>query len=383
MKRFLTALGFLFVLFAAFVHAQEDEHIAKLENGLLRKDGTTWSVHEAMKRHGNGGISVAVINNYEIAWTKGFGLREADKDAPITPDTLFSAGSMSKSVFAVLCVVLEEKGLLDLDAPVQQYLKSWKLPENEYTRGATISLRKLLSHTAGTTVHGFPDFYSEDDIPTHLQVLNGTPPATTEPVVVYLRPGKLHSYSGGGYQIAQLAVEDHLGTSLEELAKEHIFGPLGMTHATYRQYGSDGFPTNIAAAHDSYGVPLKGRFPVHPEEAAAGLWCTPRDLALLIIDIQKALAGKESKVVSPAAAKKLTTAVLSQYGLGYRVRELSFAGQCFYHSGSNDGIGGFHFGTMEGGNGMVVLASGENRADIIGDIGRALAKMYGWKQESD
>ncbi|MCG8456557.1 MAG: beta-lactamase family protein, partial [Holophagales bacterium] len=159
------------------------------------------------------------------------------------------------------------------------------------------------------------------------------------------------------------------------------FAPLGMKDATYRLYGSDGFPGNIAAAHNAQGNPLPGRFPICPEQAASGLYSTTRDLALLLIDMQKALAGKESKLISKKAAEMLTTVVLDDYALGFRIRRFGWIGECFAHGGSNQGIGGFFFASMSGGRGLVFLASGSNRGEINGDIARGLAEIYGWNAE--
>src|SRR5579863_4970264 len=124
------------------------------------------------------GVSIAVIHDGKIEWARGFGVTSVGGPA-VTPDTLFQAASISKPVTAMAVLHLVESGKLNLDADVNQYLKIWKVPANAFTEKTKITLRELLSHTAGMTVHGFPGYASGSALPTLVQVLNGEKPANT------------------------------------------------------------------------------------------------------------------------------------------------------------------------------------------------------------
>ena len=132
---------------------------------------------ERMSHYNIPGVSIAVINNGEIEWARGYGVRENGGNVPVTTTTLFQAGSISKPVAAMAALFLVQQGKLALDEHVNTKLVSWKLPENEYTTGQKVSLRGLLSHTAGLTVHGFPGYTANEEIPTLLQILDGIEPA--------------------------------------------------------------------------------------------------------------------------------------------------------------------------------------------------------------
>ena len=178
------------------------------------------------------GVSVAVIRNGKILWARGFGVTKLG-GAPVTENTVFQAGSISKPVTAMAVMHLVQAGRLNLDTDINTYLKSWKVPENEFTAQKKVTLRGLLSHTAGVTVHGFPGYASGATVPTLVQVLNGETPANTPAIRVDTTPGTLWRYSGGGYVITQQMLLDVTGQSFPAFMHATVLGPLGMTHSTY------------------------------------------------------------------------------------------------------------------------------------------------------
>jgi len=148
------------------------------------------------------GVSITVVHDGQIEWARGFGA--ASTGGPlVTPETLFQAASISKPVTAMAVLHLVQSGKLDLDTDVNQYLKTWKVPENEFNAKKKVTLRELLTHTAGTTVHGFPGYAAGAPVPTLVQVLNGEKPANTPAIRVDTIPGTNWRYSGGGYVIIQ------------------------------------------------------------------------------------------------------------------------------------------------------------------------------------
>jgi CubicO group peptidase (beta-lactamase class C family) len=138
-------------------------------------------VPDRMAHYRVAGLSLAYIHNGTVMWTQAFGVARVGGE-PVKPETLFQASSVSMPVTAVAVFRLVEQGKLNLDVDVSQYLRSWKLPTNRYTQERKVTLRKLLSHTAGVTVHGFGGYAAGKPVPTLVQVLNGERPAHSAPV---------------------------------------------------------------------------------------------------------------------------------------------------------------------------------------------------------
>src|ERR1051325_5262349 len=219
--------------------ASLEGEIKRVETGLIApftvKGEPGWSIEERMKFYKVPGLSVAVIKDFKIAWAKGYGVKDVGTKEPITTETLFQAGSISKSVNATIAMKKVEQGKIALDDNINDKLVSWKLPENELTAKSRVTLRKILSHTAGTTVHGFPGYAITDKLPTLPQILDGMAPANTAPIRVDLAPGTQFRYSGGGITISQLALMDIEKKPYPQIANETVLKPLNMTNSTYSQ----------------------------------------------------------------------------------------------------------------------------------------------------
>ncbi len=356
---------------------------------LVQPDSTIQTVAEAMEEKGLKGLSVAVFEDYEIIWQEAWGVKEANSTDSLDTETAFSTASISKGVTATLLAVLEEKGLIDLKAPVSQYLKRWQLPSSDFTTDTPITLEHLLSHTAGTTQHGFADFYEGDTLPTLVESLQGKLPRYEEEISILFKPGTNWQYSGGGYVIAQLALEDQLGIPLADLAEQHLFAPLGMERSTMKQPHEEGFLENVAKAHDEEGKVIRTGVPITPQVAPSGLWSTPHDMALFMIEMQKALSGQNTKVISQAVAERVTkivtTKTMGGWSLGWE-RYLGIGNrEWFSHGGANTGTGGHVYGTMEGGDGIVFFGNGPNgiRVPILNQLRNSIVESHGWYQTLD
>jgi CubicO group peptidase (beta-lactamase class C family) len=322
------------------------------------------------------GVSIAVINEGRVEWARGFGVKEAGRVDPVAADTLFQAGSISKPVAAMAALRLVQEGKVDLDSDVNDRLKTWKVPENEFTKARKVTLRQLLSHTAGMTVHGFPGYDADGAIPTLLQVLDGTTPANTAAIRVDIAPGTLWRYSGGGYTVMQQLLIDVTGKSFPEVLRENVTGKIGMSHSTYEEPLPERLRSKAATAHIE-GKPGAGKYHTYPEMAAAGLWTTPGDLAQFAIEIQKSLTGKSNKVLSVATIKQMLTPVMNGYGLG-----LTVAGEGdsvrFGHNGDDFGFNAQMIAYEKNGQGAVVMTNGANGQGLCGEIVRAIARVYKW-----
>jgi len=250
------------------------------------------------------GVSVAFMRNGQIAWTMQSGVKDLTSELAIDENTVFQAGSISKPAFAAVLMKYREDNPLDLDADVNTLLTSWQLPEHEWTGQDTVSLRRLLSHTAGTTVHGFPGYAAGEPVPTLQQVLEGVFPANTDAVVVDIQPGTQMRYSGGGTTLAQLTLQDVANEPLPTLSQRLLFKPLGMTRSGFEQPIATNLSNNMATPYDGDGAPIKGGAHTYATLAAAGMWSTPSDMLKLASGVRSAYLGQKTDWISQATAHK-------------------------------------------------------------------------------
>jgi CubicO group peptidase (beta-lactamase class C family) len=337
------------------------------------------NILDRMKHYHVPGVSVAVINKGKIEWAKGYGVRENGGNDPVTPETLFQAASVSKPVTALAALHLVEKGILDLDAPVNDKLVSWKVPENEFSAKEKVTLRRLLTHSAGLTVSGFPGYSVSEPIPTPVQVLNGEKPANTPPVCIDTIPGSQWRYSGGGFVVTQLLVADVSGKPFQEYMKTAVLDPLGMTRSAFAQPLPQDKAEQAASGHEMNGEVVKGRWHVYPELAPAGLWTTPSDLCRLAIELQKSVAGESNKIISQEMAGKMLTPGVGDWGLGIGLGGQTEEGKkSFSHGGGNKGFICMLFAFVHKGQGAVVMTNSDNGNDLVFEILRSLSSVYGW-----
>lgn len=336
----------------------------------------TRSLTEEMRRRHIPAVSIAVIQNGTLRWAHAWGTLNPEGGAPATSDSLFQAASISKSLASMAALHLVQQGTLSLDTPVQTELKNWTLPQNSFSAQQPVTLRELLSHTAGTNVHGFPGYATTDSVPTLQQVLDGVKPANTEAIRVTSTPGQAFSYSGGGFTIVQQMMIDATGLPFPQIMQSLVLGPVGMRHSTYQQPLPPARLAEVALPADEQGKPIAGGPHTYPEMAAAGLWTTPSDLALWIIEMQRSLKGQANHVLSPEMTRVMLTPVKGDYGLGVGVARQN--GQpSFAHSGGNAGYRTFYIG-YENGAGAVIMTSSDSGGPLYPDILRSISHVYNW-----
>lgn len=181
------------------------------------------------------GVSVAVINNGEIEWAKGYGVSEVGENQPVTPDAVFQACSISKPVSVTGMMLLAQSGMIDILRNVNDYLTSWHLADNAFTATQKVTIQRLMSHTGGTNVSGFSGYAEGSAIPMLLQVLNGEAPANSNPVQVVYVPGSQTSYSGGGMEVLQQMAEDVTGMPFRTYMEDNLLRNLGMNSSDFVQ----------------------------------------------------------------------------------------------------------------------------------------------------
>jgi CubicO group peptidase (beta-lactamase class C family) len=331
---------------------------------------------EMAKRHVSG-LSLAIIEDGKIVKAKGYGMTEQGGQTPVTFKTLFQAGSISKPVSALGALRLVERGKLALDEDVNTKLVTWKVPENEFTKGKKVTLRGILSHTAGLTVHGFPGYATDEPRPTVVQVLDGAKPANTGPIRVDIIPGSQWRYSGGGYTIMQQLVVDVTGKPFAQFMQEAVLEPLDMRESTFEQPLPDEKGKLTATGHTTDRKAVKGRWHIYPEMAAAGLWATPSDLARFAIGVQQALAGKSANTLSPAMARQMITEQKNHFGLGVALTG-SGAALRFSHGGRDEGFDAYLVGYAETGQGAAIMINANDNSKMVQRIVEAIAREYRW-----
>ena len=382
------------------------ERIQGVENGLIAVTaegglelGNPKTLAERMEHYGVPGVSIAVINDYQLDWAKGYGVLEAGGDERVTPDSLFNAGSIAKPVSAAAALALVERGLLDLDQDVNDKLVSWQVPDNEYTTEEKVTLRRLLSHSAGLT-DGFPmrsssdpEFEwwtaSEGEAPdvTIQQLLEAQPPTDDgSPTRVTQVPGTAYQYSNFGYGVVQLLMTDVTHQPFSELVQETVLGPVGMPSSTFEQPLPEELRDRATTEHYVNGQPFEGKRHHYPILAPAGLWTTPSDLARFAVEIMRARAGESDLLLSQEMAGEMLTPQVEvresflsdSYGLGF---DLAGEGQefRFMHTGGTWGSTCMLWVHPETGQGAVIMtnsASGEGA--IRFEILLSIAAEYGW-----
>jgi CubicO group peptidase (beta-lactamase class C family) len=285
--------------------------------------------------------------------------------------TLFQAASISKPVAALLALSLVAEGELSLDGEIASFLRSWK---GNLRPG--ITLRQLLCHGAGLGVHGFPGYRRGDRIPTLLEILDGRPPANTPPIRSEGLPGLAAVYSGGGYTVLQLLIEDVLDRPFGDLAAERILAPLGMTSATFEQPLPQRLEPRVAPAH-SGGRPIDGGWHVYPELAAAGLWCTPTDLIRFAQGVQSAFEGEPGAVLPRSLATEMLKPHFPGWGLGLALYG-SHAHPHFGHTGGNAGYRCELFASAHRGPAAVVMTNSDEGGEVVPALLNQLAPHLGW-----
>lgn len=327
------------------------------------------------------GVSVAFIENGKVKWTRTYGVAVVGEPRPVTPETLFQAASMSKALASAAALRLVDRGRLDLDSDINARLNAWRVPPSPYTATQKVTLRRLLSHTAGLTVSGFPGYQAGKPAPTTVQVLQGSPPSNTPPVVSFEAPGGAFAYSGGGYVVAQLAIVEAGGKPYPEVLEELVLRPAGMRASTFAQPLPERLLTQSAAGHDPKGAMIPGGRNTYPEYGAASLWTTPSDYGRFLIALQDSYAGRGHALLSPASARAMMTPVDANYGLGLAIGRMG--GHTYIqHGGSNAGFQCTAMAFLDGARqGVVIMTNADAGGVLASEIQKALAGAYGWGEQ--
>lgn len=373
----------VFIFSTTLAQSTVEDRIRQVENGLTENIQTSnsapFNLLERMKHFKVQGLSIAVIKDYKVDFAKGYGFADIEKKIPVTDKTLFQAASISKSLNGLAILKLFKGRNLDLYADINSYLKSWKFPYDSISKGKKINMANLLSHTAGLNVHGFGGYEVGKPLPSVIQILNGESPANSDAVHSLFAPGTRQEYSGGGTTISQLALTDITGQRYENYLMEQVLKPLGMLSSTFAQPPTGISQELLSAGYDGDGKEVKGKYHIYPEQAAAGLWTNPRDLAKYIIETQLAYEGKSAKVLDQQTTKLRLSPYMNKNGAALGIFVEDYDGvKYFGHGAGNAGFTGGYYGSFEGGNGLVVMVNSDN-GEIVQELINSISSVYGFK----
>jgi CubicO group peptidase (beta-lactamase class C family) len=343
------------------------------------------TLQEVMQRFRVTGVSVAVLRDFKIHWAKGYGVADAETGKPVETTTMFQAASISKPVAAMGFLTMVRQGRVSLDADVNKTLKTWKVPQSDLTIATPVTFRSLLSHTSGAgDGFGFPGYDPAQPRPTTVQILNGDKPSNVGPVLFERPPFTAYKYSGGGLTIVQQAMMDVAslsapGTSFAEIMRTSVLDPLSMADSTYEQPLPADREARAARAHNGAGRSMGAKWHIYPEQAAAGLWTTPSDLARFAIEIQQTLrTATAGHVLSPELAREMVTPVgVGPFAVGLTIEKRG-EGWYFSHGGSNWGFRCNLVAHVRKGYGVVVMTNADSGSAVASEIEARVAAAYGW-----
>ncbi len=332
------------------------------------------------------GVSIAVVNESRVEWVQGLGFAVAGSSVPVTADTLFQACSISKAVTAVAVLRLVQEHRLNLDADVNRYMHSWQLPANDPASTEGVTIRQLLSHTAGVNLPWSAGYHPAQETPTLLEILTGEKPSIYPAIEVISKPGKEFRYSAGGYCILQQLLEDLTSESFPKLMQELVLRPLGMNRSTFEQPLPEGLWGSAAVGHRATGKAVAGSWRVYPEMAAAGLWTTASDLAKIGLDIQKAMSGAQGTLLSKETVMEMLSPQADAGDRGHAGLGVFFQGTgenaLFGHPGDNEGYTARWISLAGAASGVVVMTNSDAGWPVLQDIIATIAGAYNWPIEA-
>lgn len=345
---------------------------------------------ETMQTLGVPGVSIAVIDDFKIAWSRAYGVMEAGTGRKVTPDTLFQSGSTTKLLMAIVVLRLVEEGKLDLDADINGYLKTWKLPE--HPSGKKVTLRLLLTHRSGLNRPGDGFEKEPGTSPTLLQFLKGERPVLNDPVAFDFPPGAKHSYSNFGYLVMQYMLEGHFQTTYARLVDRYVFGPLDLKSSFIAYPFPPKFAPRVIRPHDRDGKPSADDGLETSALAQAGMITTPSDWARIAIELMRAARGESNRMLSQSSAQAMfrNEADLNpaefegipRQGLGVFLFSEGPQEYFLHHGHNSPGASCVLVGTLNTGQGAVIMTNGMRGIPLSGQLVSAIAREYSWDRDT-
>jgi len=277
----------LFTLLLSLISLQDDKLVYDV-------DGNDVLPIERMKAANITGMSIHLITDFDDVTALNYGVTDYDSESPMTSETLFQAGGLTNTVTNVLAMIAVQEGKVDLNKNVNDYLTTWKIPENKHQKKNPVTLEDLLLKRRGFKQQGKPNGYSKGEkIPSLQEVMNGTGTSNTDPIMLKSGTTKQGNYSFETEMVVQILLEDIYRTSFGELAQEKIFDPLGMTNSFFAIEVPTDLENQIAHGYLQDGSQVPGIYKRYPEIASSGLWTSSSDYGKLVRDLLLSASGKK------------------------------------------------------------------------------------------
>lgn len=321
-------------------------------------------------------LSVAVVHNGKLDWSAAWGQIQTE-GSPVDCGSMFQAGSLAKPVTVLAAMRLKAKGLIDFDRSIETYLSSYQLPSGRQTSDNPITFRNLLSHTSGLTRGGYAGYAMSEELPSDQQIARGEAPSNSHKIEVPNAPGTSLAYSGGGYTVVEIALQDHLNKPFNQIMREWLLAPVNMKQADFTTPLLASLHPIIARGHQIDGAIIPGGWNNYPEQAAAGLWATATDLAMFLLEIHRGYEGK-SKVFTQASIHELLASPIDNHAYGFRL--IGEGNEVFItHYGGTVGYRAGMTLNLQTGNGAVFLTNSDNGSNLGGAFLSSVSRAYEWQ----
>ena len=381
---FLGLIAIFFLLFSGCDTSKTltKERIKTAENGLLKsivfegEKPERMKLFERMAYYKVPGVSISVIDNFQIEWAKGYGVTKINDQNPVTITSIFQAASISQAVTAAGTLALIARGEIGLDTNINDYLQSWTIPDNQFTQKDKVTLRRLLSRSSGLIPLEYEGIESIENKPSLRQILSGDK-TDNPPVYVANTPGTELEYSEASFAILEKLIKDVSGQSFADFLTEVLFTPFKMERSSFADILPEQLFIDAVFGHNREGFPFKGKGYIYPVTAANGLWTTPSDLANFTIKLMSAALGHPQNVFDPRLARSMLSVQIGNQGLGFFIEDEG-DNLHFYIRGKNKGFSSFLVGYPVKGQGVVIMTNSENGEYLIDEILRAVSTAYDW-----
>ena len=322
-------------------------------------------------------LSFAVINKGGIEWADIYKNANFPEVQNLTCSSIFQAASLSKPVTFLAALRMHSAGEMDLDKNIQDYLQNFVLPQGKQTAENPVTFRNIFSHTSGINPGGYQGYARNLSMPSDLDILRGSEEVNTAAIEVSTRPNEKLAYSGGGYTLAELALQDIYNEEFSNIMRKWILEPAGMEHSEFTQPLPDSKSNQVAKGYTQSGEVIDGGWRNHPEQAAAGLWSNSIDMAKFLIEIYNAYQGKSS-IFSQSDIKTILSHERDGHIYGFIVNRAE-DDIAITHYGGNEGYRTGMTISLTSGNGLVYLINSDNGGALGNELLLSASQVYKWQ----
>lgn len=322
-------------------------------------------------------LSLAVINQGEIAWADIYQNANFPEEQKLGCTSIFQAASLSKPVTFLAALRMHAAGEIDLDKNIQNYLKDFVLPQGKQTAENPVTFRNIFSHTSGITSGGYEGYAKDLPLPSDLDILRGSAGVNSPAIEVITPPNETLAYSGGAYTLAEQALQDIYNDEFSNIMKKWILEPAGMKHSEFTQPLPASKSDEVAKGYTQSGNLIDGGWRNHPEQAAAGLWSNSIDMATFLIEIYRAYQGKSS-IFSQSDIKSIISHERDGHVYGF-ILNRSGDDISITHYGGNAGYRTGMTISLTSGNGLAYLINSDNGGALGNELMLSASQVYNWQ----